>query len=73
MPDMKVSEYESNLRQLTTSVSDYFGRNSYPKNWPKTLDNFEIVVESEAGPMMVSPTGQFIVPSAIPGSYLPAT
>ncbi|XP_066152992.1 T-cell activation inhibitor, mitochondrial [Euwallacea fornicatus] len=70
MPDMKVEEYELNLRQLTTSVSDYFGRNRYPKSWPHTLDNFEIVVESEAGPMMVSPTGQFIVPSSIPGQNL---
>ncbi|KAL1506243.1 hypothetical protein ABEB36_005639 [Hypothenemus hampei] len=70
MPDMKVSEYETNLKQLTTSISDYFGRNRYPKIWPTTLENFEIVVESEAGPMMVSPTGQFIVPSSLPGPIL---
>lgn len=69
MPDMKVGEYEINLKQLTTSISDYFGRNRYPKTWPKSLDSFEIVVESEAGPMMVSPTGQFIVPSSIPGKF----
>ncbi|KAH1005294.1 hypothetical protein HUJ04_006307 [Dendroctonus ponderosae] len=70
MPDMKVSEYEINLKQLTTAVSDYFGRNSLPKNWPNSMDHYEIVVESEAGPMMVSPTGQFIVPSSIPGPLL---
>ncbi|XP_050294163.1 T-cell activation inhibitor, mitochondrial [Anthonomus grandis grandis] len=70
MPDMKVGEYEINLKQLTTSVSDYFGRNQYPKTWPQSLDSYEIVVETDAGPLMVSPTGQFIVPSSLPGPNL---
>ncbi|XP_076258110.1 T-cell activation inhibitor, mitochondrial isoform X1 [Rhynchophorus ferrugineus] len=70
MPKIMVGEYEKNLKQLTTSVSDYVGHRAYPSRWPKSLDQYEIVVESEAGPLMVSPTGQFIVPSSIPGPLL---
>ncbi|XP_060517081.1 T-cell activation inhibitor, mitochondrial isoform X2 [Cylas formicarius] len=70
MPKVMVEEYEKNLKQVTTALSDYSGHRPFPKSWPSSLDKFEIVVESEAGPMMVSPTGQFIVPSSIPGSLL---
>ncbi|XP_030756379.1 T-cell activation inhibitor, mitochondrial [Sitophilus oryzae] len=70
MPKVMVGEYERNLKQLTTSISDYVGHRAYPENWPKTMEKYEIVVESEAGPMMVSPTGQFIVPASIPGPLL---
>ncbi|XP_050527465.1 T-cell activation inhibitor, mitochondrial-like [Daktulosphaira vitifoliae] len=69
-PRTIVKQYENNLRNLTTSLSDYQGRNSYPKVWPETLNIFELVVETEAGPLMVSPTGQFIVPASCPASLL---
>ncbi|GJQ86529.1 hypothetical protein Trydic_g10429 [Trypoxylus dichotomus] len=70
MPKILAGEYERQLQQLTTSLSDYHGLRGYPKHWPKSLSNYEIVVETEAGPLMVSPTGQFIVPSSCPGSLL---
>lgn len=70
MPKIMVGEYEKNLKQLTTSISDYVGHRAYPSSWPKSLDHYEIVVESEAGPLMVSPTGQFIVPSSMPGKKI---
>ncbi|CAG9860530.1 unnamed protein product [Phyllotreta striolata] len=70
MPKIMAYQYEQNLKQITTSLSDYVGRKPFPKEWPSSLENFEIVVETEAGPVMVSPTGQFIVPSTIPGSLL---
>ncbi|KAJ8960801.1 hypothetical protein NQ318_020097 [Aromia moschata] len=70
MPKIVAETYEQNLRQITTSLSDFQGRRSFPKEWPKSLKDHEIVVETEAGPLMVSPTGQFIVPCTIPGAIL---
>ncbi|XP_028128064.2 T-cell activation inhibitor, mitochondrial isoform X1 [Diabrotica virgifera virgifera] len=70
MPKIVAGQYENNLRQITTSLSDYIGLKPFPVEWPSSLENFEIVVETEAGPLMVSPTGQFIVPATIPGSLL---
>ncbi|XP_022905946.1 T-cell activation inhibitor, mitochondrial isoform X2 [Onthophagus taurus] len=70
MPKILAGEYERQLQQLTTNLSDYRGLRGYPKHWPNSLATFEIVVETEAGPLMVSPTGQFIVPSSCPGSLL---
>jgi hypothetical protein len=70
MPKILAGEYERNLQQITTSLSDYQGKRGFPKQWPQSLEEFEIVVETEAGPLMVSPTGQFIVPSSLPGALL---
>ncbi|KAG5884444.1 hypothetical protein JTB14_023187 [Gonioctena quinquepunctata] len=70
MPKIVAGIYEQNLRQITTSLSDYSGSKAFPKEWPDTLIDHEIVVETEAGPLMVSPTGQFIVPCSIPGELL---
>ncbi|XP_076766272.1 T-cell activation inhibitor, mitochondrial isoform X2 [Xylocopa sonorina] len=70
MPKVMVSQYERQLRQLTTTLSDYRGRRNYPKVWPADLSPYEIVIETEAGPLMLSPTGQFIVPSSCPSFLL---
>ncbi|KAJ8920872.1 hypothetical protein NQ315_015665 [Exocentrus adspersus] len=70
MPKIVAGAYEENLRQITTSLSDYRGRKPFPKEWPESLSDYEIVVETEAGPLMVSPTGQFIVPATLPGEIL---
>ncbi|XP_050574264.1 T-cell activation inhibitor, mitochondrial-like isoform X1 [Bombus affinis] len=70
MPKVMVSQYERQLRQLTTTLSDYRGRRNYPKMWPADLSTYEIVIEAEAGPLMLSPTGQFIVPSSCPSFLL---
>ncbi|KAI5736919.1 hypothetical protein M8J76_008479 [Diaphorina citri] len=69
-PKKIVKDYENNLRRMTTSLSDYQGRYGYPKSWPMELSDYELVIESEAGPLMVSPTGQFIVPASCPPSLL---
>jgi hypothetical protein len=37
---------------------------------PKQLARFKLVVESDAGPLMLSPTGQFIAPSSCPAFLL---
>ncbi|KAJ8983345.1 hypothetical protein NQ317_003150 [Molorchus minor] len=70
MPKVEAETYEHNLMQITTSLADYQSRMSFPKEWPESLKDYEIVVETESGPLMVSPTGQFIVPSTLPGTIL---
>ncbi|KAH8266061.1 hypothetical protein KR038_001613 [Drosophila bunnanda] len=70
MPKQQASGYANHLMKVTTSLNDYLGKQKYPTEWPKTLKEFTIVVESEAGPLMVSPTGQFITPATCPGSIL---
>lgn len=70
MPKILAGEYERHLLQITTSLNDYLSSQKYPAEWPETLSDYEIVVETEAGPLMVSPTGQFIVPASCPGSQL---
>lgn len=69
-PKTVAKDYENNLRRLTTSLSDHQGRYGYPKSWPLSLSSYKLVIESEAGPLMVSPTGQFIVPASCPPSLL---
>ncbi|XP_032665993.1 T-cell activation inhibitor, mitochondrial isoform X1 [Odontomachus brunneus] len=70
MPKVMVGQYEQQLRQLTTTLSDYRGKRKYPSSWPASLSAYEIVIEAEAGPLMLSPTGQFIVPSSCPSFLL---
>ncbi|XP_015043211.2 T-cell activation inhibitor, mitochondrial isoform X3 [Drosophila pseudoobscura] len=70
MPKTQARGYANYLMKVTTSLGDYLGKQKYPKNWPETLHEFTIVVESEAGPLMVSPTGQFITPATCPGLIL---
>lgn len=70
MPKAQAMAYASHLRKITTSLLDYLGKAKYPKTWPSDLSKYEIVVESEAGPLMVSPTGQLIVPATCPGTIL---
>uniref|UniRef100_A0A182NF04 T-cell activation inhibitor, mitochondrial n=1 Tax=Anopheles dirus TaxID=7168 RepID=A0A182NF04_9DIPT len=70
MPKAQAMAYASHLRKITTALLDYLGKSKFPKTWPTDLSQFELVVESEAGPLMVSPTGQLIVPATCPGSLL---
>ncbi|ALC43179.1 CG2854 [Drosophila busckii] len=70
MPKQQASGYANYLMKVTTSLNDYLGKQKYPKIWPDSLKEFTIVVESEAGPLMVSPTGQFITPATCPGTIL---
>lgn len=70
MPKQQAKEYAGHLRKVTTTLGDYLSVNKYPKSWPATLSEYEIVIESEAGPLMVSPTGQLIAPATCPGFML---
>ncbi|EDW17095.1 T-cell activation inhibitor, mitochondrial [Drosophila mojavensis] len=70
MPKQQARGYANHLMKVTTSLNDFLSKQLYPKSWPQTLKEFTIVVESEAGPLMVSPTGQFITPATCPGVIL---
>ncbi|XP_045494594.1 T-cell activation inhibitor, mitochondrial isoform X2 [Colias croceus] len=71
MPKVSAAQYCSHLRQLITSIGDFYGRGrKIPDSVPESLSKYEIVVEPEAGPLMVSPTGQFITPSSCPADEL---
>lgn len=45
-PKTMAKQYENNLRNLITSLSDYKGRFGFPKTWPQSLKNYELVVET---------------------------
>ncbi|CAG4974291.1 unnamed protein product [Parnassius apollo] len=71
MPKVSAIQYCNHLRQLITSIGDFYGRGKkFPDSVPESLSKYEIVVEPEAGPLMVSPTGQFITPSSCPADEL---
>lgn len=46
MPQILAGTYEENLRQITTTMSDYIVKKPFPKEWPQTLENYEIVIET---------------------------
>lgn len=46
MPKTQAIQYTSHLRNLTTSLLDFLGRNKYPKVWPESMNEYEIVIES---------------------------
>ncbi|XP_017473610.1 PREDICTED: T-cell activation inhibitor, mitochondrial isoform X2 [Rhagoletis zephyria] len=70
MPKQQAREYAAHLIKVTTTLGDYLTVNKFPKSWPSTLADYEIVIESEAGPLMVNPTGQLIAPATCPGFML---
>ncbi|XP_067646478.1 T-cell activation inhibitor, mitochondrial isoform X2 [Eurosta solidaginis] len=70
MPKQQAREYASHLIKVTTTIGDYLTVNKFPKTWPATLEDYEIVIESEAGPLMVNPEGQLIAPATCPGFML---
>lgn len=61
-----LENYIQHLRRLVTALGDYRGRDAFPKNWPESLSSLQLVVESAAGPLMLSPTGQILAPSSCP-------
>lgn len=46
MPKAQVVHYAAQLRKVTTSMLDYLTFHAYPKQWPESLKNFELVIES---------------------------
>lgn len=46
MPKTMVGQYEHQLRQLITTLSDYQGKGKYPPSWPDSLSSYEMVIET---------------------------
>ncbi|XP_042896099.1 T-cell activation inhibitor, mitochondrial [Parasteatoda tepidariorum] len=69
-PAVMVQKYSQQLGKLTSALYKHRWVHGYPSSWPRRLDKFQIVVECEAGPLMLSPTGQFIVPASCPALLL---
>ncbi|XP_054169222.1 T-cell activation inhibitor, mitochondrial-like [Oppia nitens] len=69
-PTVIISSYIKQLEKLTAAISLYIGQHGFPPNWSPILDRYQLVVECEAGPLMLSPTGQFIVPASCPAFLL---
>ncbi|XP_023233406.1 T-cell activation inhibitor, mitochondrial-like isoform X1 [Centruroides sculpturatus] len=65
-----VKKYMQQLQKLTSALYRYYWKNGYPDSWPDRLNKFQLAVECEAGPLMLSPTGQFIVPASCPAFLL---
>lgn len=53
MPKALAREYSSHLKRLITTILDYLTKNKFPDSWPKSLKNYQLVVESESGPLML--------------------
>ncbi|KAI1297252.1 T-cell activation inhibitor, mitochondrial [Halotydeus destructor] len=70
MPSILIQEYMEQLLKLTKSVQNYRTKNPLPPSWNTGLENIELVVECDAGPLMLSPYGQFIAPASCPAAIL---
>ncbi|GIY12006.1 DUF4461 domain-containing protein [Caerostris extrusa] len=61
-----VQMYIHQLGRLTSALYKYNELYGFPKEWSGCLADFQIVVECKAGQLMLSPSGQFIVPVSCP-------
>lgn len=46
MPKQQAVEYAGYLNKVTTSLGDYLSKHKFPKTWPASLNEYEIVIES---------------------------
>ncbi|XP_055947392.1 T-cell activation inhibitor, mitochondrial-like isoform X1 [Argiope bruennichi] len=69
-PTVMVQKYIQQLGKLTSALYKHRWVHGYPEDWPRRLCAFQLVVECESGPLMLSPTGQFIVPASCPALVL---
>lgn len=46
MPKAQVVNYAAQLCKVTTAILDYLTYSKFPKTWPETLKDFELVIES---------------------------
>ncbi|CAN7986396.1 unnamed protein product [Ixodes hexagonus] len=69
-PSVVAQAYVQQLRKLTLALHRYIWQEGLPKDWPERLSDHQLGVEPEAGPLMLSPTGQFLAPASCPPSLL---
>ncbi|RWS14545.1 T-cell activation inhibitor-like protein [Dinothrombium tinctorium] len=65
-PSILIQNYIQHLRKFIGILKDYKIRNEFPREMPNDLKNLRLVLEGDAGPLMLSPTGLFIAPSSCP-------
>ncbi len=69
-PITLVDDYRARLRRLLTTIGDYRSVSRFPEDWPKSMSEFRMCVETESSPLMLSPEGVFIVPANCPSFLL---
>ncbi len=69
-PITLVEDYRSRLRQLLTILGDYRSASRFPDDWPESMSEFKLCVETEASPLMLTPDGVFVVPANCPAFLL---
>lgn len=60
--------YVNQLKKLIRCIEEYKYLEGLPRTWPVSLAEYRLMVESENGPLMLSPSGEFIVPAGCPAS-----
>lgn len=60
-----VDDYRQRLRRLMTSINDYRTSKRFPSHWPDSLEHLEICLENSSSPLMLTATGQMILPCNI--------
>ncbi|KAG1689927.1 Scm-like with four MBT domains protein 1 [Nymphon striatum] len=64
-PSVSLADYEKRLKKLVFILEEH--KQQYPNlKFPNYLREFELVIECESGPLMLSPTGQIIAPCSYP-------
>lgn len=69
-PSVVAQAYVQQLQKLTLALHRHIWQEGLPKEWPDRLSDHQLGVEPEAGPLMLSPTGQFLAPASCPPSLL---
>ncbi|RWS22950.1 T-cell activation inhibitor-like protein, partial [Leptotrombidium deliense] len=59
-----VETYLKQLSRLIRTIQDYKTIHGFPIDFPTNLKAFKLVVDNDQGPLMLLPSGQFIVPSS---------
>ncbi|XP_077532178.1 LOW QUALITY PROTEIN: T-cell activation inhibitor, mitochondrial-like [Haemaphysalis longicornis] len=69
-PSVAAKAYVQQLSKLTVAIHRHIWSKGLPGDWPARLSDHQLGVECEAGPLMLSPTGQFLAPASCPPALL---
>ncbi|KAL3206725.1 hypothetical protein MRX96_039975 [Rhipicephalus microplus] len=69
-PAVAAKAYVQQLSKLTMALYRHIWTKGLPDDWPVRLTDYQLGVECEAGPLMLSPTGQFLTPASCPPALL---
>eukprot|EP00095_Tigriopus_kingsejongensis_P000982 maker-scaffold39_size501901-snap-gene-1.17 protein:Tk00982 transcript:maker-scaffold39_size501901-snap-gene-1.17-mRNA-1 annotation:"cathepsin i" len=57
-----VEDYRQRLKRLMTLINDYRSSKQFPLHWPESLEHLEICLENSSSSLMVTSTGQMVIP-----------